>query len=85
MKHFWLSLTVAALLFHVESAGAGSSKSKVIDFEDELVEGVNKRPLDSVSQLSEKEKRRRKRHLYRKRASYRTENLHTLAEMRLAQ
>jgi hypothetical protein len=66
-------------------AEKGSGRQKVIDFDDELVEGMNKRPLDSVSQLSEREKRRRKPHLYRKRAGFRTETAEKLVELRYAQ
>jgi predicted HicB family RNase H-like nuclease len=60
-------------------------RQKVIDFEDEVVEGVNKRPLDSVSQLSEKDRRRKKPHLYRKRASFKSETSQTLTEIRYQQ
>lgn len=51
---------------------------KVIDFEDEVVEGLNKRPLDSLSQISERNRKRHKPHLYLKRAGFRTETEETL-------
>ena len=57
-------------------------RTKVIDFEDEVVEGMNKRPLDSVSQISERDRSRRKPHLYRKRAGFRDETIQTLGEIR---
>jgi hypothetical protein len=64
------------------SPGAAAEKrSKVIDFENEVVEGLNKQPLDSLSSLSEAEKRRRKPHLYRKRAGFRSETADTLRVM----
>lgn len=56
-----------------DAKATGGKRQKVIDFEDEVVEGLNKRPLDSLSQISEKDKRRRKMHLYRKRVGFRTE------------
>lgn len=62
-----------------------SSRQKVIDFEGDVVEGVNKRPLDSLSELSEVQKRRKKMHLYRKRKGFRTETQETLREMRYVQ
>lgn len=62
-----------------------SKNQKVIDFEDELVEGVNKRPYDSLSQISEAEKRRRKIHLYRKRIGFRTETARNLQLMKYIQ
>ncbi len=46
-----------------------NKRSKNINFEDELVEGINRKPLDSVNQLSELDANR-KNHLYRKRAGF---------------
>lgn len=60
-------------------------RSKVIDFEDSLVEGVNKRPLDSLSQISDQMRKRKRPHLYRKRGGFRTENAESLSEMRFSQ
>ncbi len=61
------------------------SRQKVIDFEGDLVEGVNKQPLDSLSEISEAQKRKRKMHLYRKRKGFKTEIQETLREMRYPQ
>ena len=81
-RRFALGMALAiALAFAGSSAQAEGTRQKVIDFEDEYVEGVNKRPLDSVSQISEAE-RRRKNHLYRKRVGFRSETLETLRMMR---
>lgn len=63
----------------------GPASQKVIDFEDETIEGLNKRPLDSLSQISEKDKRRRKPHLYRKRSGFRSETSETLRSLRYTQ
>lgn len=60
-------------------------RSKVIDFEDSLVEGVNKRPLDSLSQISDQMRKRKRPHLYRKRGGFRFENSESLSEMRFSQ
>ncbi|HLE01440.1 MAG TPA: hypothetical protein VJB59_14350 [Bdellovibrionota bacterium] len=81
------ALLVASFIFPSLSAIppslAGEPKrQKVIDFEDEVVEGMNKRPLDSLSHLSEAEKRRRKHHLYRKRGGFRSETAETLRLLR---
>jgi hypothetical protein len=56
--------------------------AKVIDFEDELVEGMNKKPLDSLSQVSERDRKRHRPHLYRKRAGFRTETAETVRTSR---
>lgn len=77
------SLTAGALLSN--SAYAEKSHQKVIDFDGDVVEGVNKKPLDSLTQVSEKEKRRKKIHLYHKRRGFRTEIQETLREMRYAE
>jgi hypothetical protein len=61
---------------------AKPKREKVIDFEDELVEGMNKRPLDSLSQIGEAARRKKKPHLYRKRAGFRAETQQTLREAR---
>ncbi len=57
-------------------------RQKIIDFEDELIEGINKRPLDSLSQISERNRKNKKTHLYRKRIGFRTEIAETLRELR---
>ena len=66
----------------VDPAAAHAKRQKVIDFEDEVVEGLNKRPLDSLSQISDRDKRRRRPHLYRKRTGFRTELAESLRLLR---
>ena len=82
ISHWNLHLIILAVLMALLNAGqvlAGtSSRSRAIDFEDELVEGMNKRPLDSVSQLGGRDQRRRRPHLYRKRTGFRDEIRETL-------
>ncbi len=62
--------------------GAPKKRAKVIDFEDEVVEGMNKRPLDSLQQISDGDRRKRKPHLYRTRAGFRSETEETLRLIR---
>ncbi|MCM2278518.1 MAG: hypothetical protein NDJ89_10630 [Oligoflexia bacterium] len=64
------------------AAGRDSKRAKVIDFEDEVVEGLNRRPLDSLSQISERDRKRKKPHLYRKRASFKSETRESLRTAR---
>lgn len=83
----WVRVTVTALIFAIglgysAPAFAGGKRDKVIDFDDEVVEGMNKRPFDSLSQISEKDKKHRKPHLYKKRVSFRSESGETLRTMR---
>lgn len=44
-------------------------RSKALNFEDDVIEGINRKPLDSVNQISENNKRKRE-HLYRKRSNF---------------
>lgn len=79
-------LGFAMTLQDVEAAErTGGGRQKIIDFDDETIEGLNKRPLDSLSQISEKEKRRRRPHLYRKRGSFRSETSETLRVLKYTQ
>jgi len=77
-----LCLTLTVLIGVAQASPDGGKRQKVIDFEDEVVEGLNRRPLDSLSQISEKDKKRRKAHLYRKRVSFRSESMETLRTLR---
>ena len=79
-------LFILALLFATSlSYGQEDTKrSKSINFEDEVVEGINRKPLDSFNQLSE-QNGRGKNHLYHKRAGFQDRDETLLTEMRLAQ
>ncbi len=59
--------------------------SKKLDFEDGVVEGLNKRPLDSFNQLSEADKRNKIPHLYKKRTGFAQETADTLKTVRYSQ
>ncbi len=76
MKTFILFL----LLVSAAPTTATAKRSSVIDFEDDVVEGVNRLPLDSLSQLSDKN-RLKKRYLYLKRKGFATELRETQAWM----
>jgi hypothetical protein len=78
-------LLSALLLCREVCLGDTVKRQKVIDFEDEVVEGLNKRPLDSLNQISEADRKRHKPHLYRKRAGFRTETAESLQQMRFEQ
>lgn len=79
-----ICLALIILVSSLAEANSTNGRSKVIDFENEVIEGVNKRPLDSLSQVSEKDKRKRKNHLYRIRGGFRSETQETLRELRAA-
>jgi hypothetical protein len=61
-------------------AKARVDRSKALDFEDEVVEGMNKNPLDSVEAMAKRDSRDKAR-LYRKRPDYRKEMKETVREM----
>ena len=81
LLHRLIYLTLG-LAFLVAGAAWAGKPQKVIDFEDEVVEGLNKRPLDSLSQISERDRRKRRPHLYRKRVSFKSEVQQALQEWR---
>ncbi len=65
----------------VSTSGAQETKrSKNLNFEDELVEGINRRPLDSFQQISEID-RDADRHLYKKRSGFADRDEVLLSEM----
>ena len=87
----WLVL-VSGLFFLPLTASAdgipgvgGSKRTTDLDFEDKVVEGVNKKPLDSLSQISDRKKGKDRPHLYRKKDGFRPETDETLEEIRFIQ
>ncbi len=75
-----LILILSASLVSV-AALAVPKRSKVIDFENEVVESMSKRPLNSLSQV-ERDRNRKSPHLYRKRSGFSTETRETLVQSR---
>jgi hypothetical protein len=81
MKRFSILLLLASFLsvFALgESApkkdpGAEEAKTS-IDFDADVVEGMNRQPLDSLTQLSEGEGAGAKKHLYRRAKKFNEEN-----------
>jgi hypothetical protein len=64
------------------SAPGASVPRKRLDFDDRVVEGMNRRPLDSLTQLSDRDGAGGPAHLYKVPADYRARNRETLEEMR---
>ncbi len=65
---FTLTL-IANLMMSSAFAQEPSKRSTSINFEDDVIEGINRKSLDSVSQISENNKNK-KSHLYKKRATF---------------
>jgi hypothetical protein len=80
----FLVLFVVTSLAPTRSFADPSKRQKVIDFEDELVEGMNKKPLDSLNQISDKDRKKKKPHLYRKRVGFKAETADTMHVLRYA-
>jgi hypothetical protein len=69
-----LFFTHAIAIFTLSTSHASETKrSKNINFEDELVEGINRKPLDQFNQISEINGSSSE-HLYRKRKTFRDRN-----------
>ena len=84
MKVSLLTFLTFLLLESGTALAQDNKRSTSINFEDEVVEGINRKPLDSFNQISEQNDRR-KNHLYRKRAGFQDRDSSLLTEMRLAQ
>jgi hypothetical protein len=76
----WI-LFISMMLITIPSQ-AQSKRSTVLNFEDEMVEGINRKPLDSVNQISERNKKGQG-HLYRKRAGFADRDQILMNELRL--
>jgi hypothetical protein len=78
-----LNLFLLSLSLTLSPALAQENKrSKSIHFEDELVEGINRRPLDSFNQVSEGDLNSRS-HLYRKRSGFADRDQILIEELRI--
>lgn len=75
------SLCVGVGVSLAEARPKAPARSRNVDFEGDLIEGVNKRPLDSLNQLADGGGKDAKSHLYRKRKSFRSESRDTVREI----
>jgi hypothetical protein len=73
---------LGALLLAVRPSFADEApEKKKIDFDAEVIEGINKQPMDSLNQIAEKEKKVEKPHLYPKRRKFGEENEQLIREL----
>ncbi len=72
-----LPLLLGSALFTSEAA----ERKKSLDFEEQTVEGLNKRPLDSLNSLADGLNGNRGRHLYSKKTRFHAENKRTLRDL----
>lgn len=61
----WIKMLALSLMIAGTAYGDPDSK-KQIDFEGDVVEGVNKQPLDSLNQISNGDNGSNRLHLYRR-------------------
>lgn len=83
IRKIWIHITTLTLLILPLSAMANesSTRTKVLDFEDELVEGMNKQPLDSLNQIRDQDRDGDSSHLYTKRKNFDLELNRSLRQM----
>jgi len=74
-------LTILFIFFTLEVHASENKRSKSINFEDELIEGINRKPLDSFNQISELNESNY-RHLYKKRSSFADRNRALMKDMK---
>ena len=84
MKTLWVAGLIAGTFFTLKSEAIEGKRSTSINFEDEMIEGINRKPLDSVNQISERDGKH-KQHLYRKRAGFSDRDQLLTQELRLQQ
>lgn len=77
MKYLCLLLSLFAFALNA----LADDKRKTIDFDAEVIEGINKQPLDSLNQIAEKEKKTQKPHLYNERSAFDDENDQTIRDL----
>ena len=82
MKPAFFLVTVLLMAVSIPALAQDSKRSKSINFEDELVEGINRKPLDAFNQISERNQKN-KNHLYKKRSGFSDRDETLLTEMRL--
>ena len=82
MKPLKLMIFTVMILLVSPVQAEESKRSKNINFEDELVEGINRKPLDAFNQISERNKKA-KNHLYKRRSGFTDRDETLLTEMRL--
>jgi len=57
-----------------------NNRSKSLDFDNDVIEGMNKNPLDSLTRLGRKDDKQQG-HLYRRKSNFRREMRQTVQEM----
>ena len=82
MRTFGSMIFAILMILAVPALAQDTKRSKNINFEDELVEGINRKPLDAFNQISERNKKS-KNHLYKKRSGFSDRDETLLTEMRL--
>jgi hypothetical protein len=88
MKNAQLLVILLSLMSTAALAEGGRGAPKPgtkLDFEDGVVEGMNKRPLDAFHQMSESDKGSKIPHLYKKRTDFVDETTETLKQVRYTQ
>ena len=73
MKRLWIVWLLTCLLA-VPAFAEDKGAKRELDFEGEVIEGMNRQPLDSMTQISEGQGDRSKGHLYRRRKKFHEEN-----------
>jgi hypothetical protein len=75
-----LSLIIISFAL-LPSAGLAEERRKAMEFEDGMVEGMNRRSRDSLSQVGDKDRNGKKPHLYKKRTEFKEETADALRDL----
>jgi hypothetical protein len=71
----------AAPMFFVAGLVDAGDRKKSLDFNEQLIEGLNKRPLDSLNSLNDGTGDGKHRHLYRRKIRFNSELRSTLRDV----
>ena len=75
------ALFLGLMLISMSSASEAGDRKKSLDFNEQLIEGLNKRPLDSLNSVNDGSGEGRHRHLYRKKTRFDAELRATLRDL----
>ena len=74
-------LLFLVLLSGIQAGAHAGERKKALDFDEQTVEGMNKRPLDSLNSLADGLNSRDGKHLYQKKKRFHAESQRTVRDL----
>ncbi len=76
-----LSVSFVLASLALSTYSHAEERRKSLEFEDGMVEGMNRRSRDSMSQVGDKDRSGKKPHLYKKRTEFKEETADALKDL----